>query len=303
MNRRERARGALMGLAVGDAIGAQAEFAARGQYEIIDMVGGGPWGLEPGQWTDDTSMALCIATSLVEQHGFDAKDQINRYVRWMREGYLSSTGECFDIGGTTRRSLHRYLFSGNPYAGINDPSSAANGCIMRLAPIPIVYGSLRELPTMARDSCRITHATTVCLEATDLFAEMVSRALAGQPKAAILQAGQDWAFESEDLRDVALQSYAFKSQSQIFGTGYVVACLEAACYCFLQTDSYRDAILMAANLGDDTDTTAAVCGQLAGAFYGEGGIPDAWRATVTMSDFIRQTADDLCVLRTALATR
>ena len=103
MELRDRYRGALLGLAVGDALGTTLEFKRPGSFApITDMVGGGPFGLKPGQWTDDTSMALCLAESLVECRGFDPVDQLRRYCRWYREGHLSSTGRCFDIGNTTR---------------------------------------------------------------------------------------------------------------------------------------------------------------------------------------------------------
>src|SRR6185295_11989560 len=140
MNQEERFRGCLLGLAVGDAVGTTLEFRRRGTFEpLTDMVGGGPFGLLPGQWTDDTSMALCLATSLVERDGFDARDQMERYCWWADRGYLSSTGKCFDIGNTVASALRRYQRDGNPYAGSRDQNSAGNGCIMRLAPIPMYF--------------------------------------------------------------------------------------------------------------------------------------------------------------------
>jgi ADP-ribosyl-[dinitrogen reductase] hydrolase len=116
------------------------EFMPRGSFTpLTDMIGGGPFGLQPGQWTDDTSMALCLAASLIERRGFDPDDQMQRYVYWWREGYLSSTGACFDIGNTTADALRRYQQTGDPMAGSTDPYSAGNGCLMRLAPIPMAY--------------------------------------------------------------------------------------------------------------------------------------------------------------------
>ena len=138
MNRRERYRGCLLGLAVGDALGTTLEFCRPGSFTpITDMVGGGPFRLKPGQWTDDTSMALCLASSLTERGGFDARDQMERYVRWWREGYWSSTGRCFDIGNTTSAALSRFQKTGDPFAGSTDPHAAGNGSLMRLAPVPL----------------------------------------------------------------------------------------------------------------------------------------------------------------------
>ena len=134
----DRFRGALLGLAAADAVGTTLEFRPPGSFApIADMVGGGPFNLLPGQWTDDTSMALCLAASLVERDGFDAADQMARYVRWRDEGYMSSNGRCFDIGGTVSAALHRFEQTGEPFAGSTDPRSAGNGSIMRLAPVPL----------------------------------------------------------------------------------------------------------------------------------------------------------------------
>ena len=152
----DRLRGCLLGLAVGDAAGTTVEFMRRGSFApVTDLVGGGPFRLQPGQWTDDTSMALCLATSLVFQNVLDPVDQMNRYVEWYRTGYLSSTGSCFDIGGTVRQALEGYERTGNPFSGSIDPSSAGNGCIMRLAPsrcfISLILTRRSILPGKARE--------------------------------------------------------------------------------------------------------------------------------------------------------
>jgi ADP-ribosylglycohydrolase len=140
MNLSDRYRGALLGLAVGDALGTTLEFARPGSFApITDMVGGGRFGLQPGQWADDTSMALCLAESLIECQGFDPVDQLTRYCRWWREGHLSSTGVCFDIGTTTRAALVAFEETQDPYPGPDDPRTAGNGSLMRLAPIPLFF--------------------------------------------------------------------------------------------------------------------------------------------------------------------
>lgn len=181
METRERFRGALFGLACGDAIGTSVEFLRRRSFApLTDMIGGGPFSLQPGQWTDDTSMALCLATSLLDSGGFDPADQMRRYCRWMEESYLSSTGE--------------------------------------------------------------------------------------------------------------------------WGNGYVVDSLEAALWCFARTATFEEAVLCAANLGDDADTTAAICGQLAGAFYGQAAIPRHWQDRLAWADQIRALADRLHDERQAIPT-
>ena len=138
---RSRYLGSLLGLAAGDALGTTVEFTAPGGFvPLDDIVGGGPFHLEPGQWTDDTSQALCLAASLVERDGFDEHDQITRYVRWWREGYMSSRpGPAFDIGIATSAALRRFEQTGDPYAGSSDPHSAGNGSLMRLAPVPLRF--------------------------------------------------------------------------------------------------------------------------------------------------------------------
>ena len=162
----ERYRATLLGLACGDAVGTRAEFQPRGSFApLTDMVGGGPFNLKPGQWTDDTSMALCLAESLLNKKGFDAADQMGRYLNWWQSGYLSSTGECFDIGMTVREALTRYLENSQPFAGSTDPYTAGNGSLMRLAPIVLYYFPDPErIRRFSADSSRTTHAAPEALE-------------------------------------------------------------------------------------------------------------------------------------------
>ena len=184
MNTIERFRGCLLGLAVGDAIGTTVEFCRRSTFEPLrDMVGGGPHELAPGQWTDDTSMALCLATSLVEREEFDVRDQMDRYCRWANTGYMSSTGRCFDIGNTVASALQRYQRDGEPYAGSTDPYTAGNGCIMRLAPVAMsFFPDLDAVERYAADSSRTTHGAEECIDACRFFARIICRALLGRPK-------------------------------------------------------------------------------------------------------------------------
>ena len=296
---RDRHRGCLLGLACGDAVGTAVEFSPRGSFApIIDMVGGGPFRLAPGAWTDDTSMALCLATSLVECSGVDATDQMERYCRWWRDGYLSSTDSCFDIGNTVSAALRRFEQTGDPYAGSTDPYSAGNGSIMRLAPVPIYYHQdLVACVTHAAETSRTTHGADECLDACRLFAAQIWHALHGADKETILGAGTaptvQNTLQTPKIRDIAQVAYRTKTCDEIRGTGYVVQSLEAALWCFHATDNFRDAILAATNLGDDADTTAAICGQVAGAYYGEPGIPAGWLDKLVMRDEIRTLADRL----------
>ncbi|WP_296739901.1 ADP-ribosylglycohydrolase family protein, partial [Variovorax sp.] len=155
----DRFRGTLLGLACGDAVGTRVEFRPRGSFvPVTGMQGGGPFGLAPGEWTDDTSMALCLAASLVHCRGFDAVDQMNRYCNWRSVGYMSSNGRCFDIGITVSNALSRYLASGDPFAGDPDQRTAGNGALMRLAPVAMFgVADTPALLRLAADSTRTTH--------------------------------------------------------------------------------------------------------------------------------------------------
>lgn len=295
----DRARGCLLGLAAGDAVGTTVEFKPRGSFRpLADMVGGGPFGLQPGQWTDDTSMALCLGYSLDECGAFDARDQMTRYVRWWREGYLSSTGHCFDIGVTVSGALRKFQQTGDPFAGSTDPHKAGNGCIMRLAPIPLFYfPDIDQAEHYAAESARTTHGATECLDASRLFARMLVRALRSETKIEILTADAATFTGAARIAAIASGAYRNKDAAQIRGSGYVVDCLEAALWCFDQTDSFADAVLLAANLGEDADTTAAVCGQIAGAYYGASSIPAAWQEKLTMAQEIGALAERLLVAK------
>ncbi len=293
MDPQDRFLGCLLGLAAGDAVGTTVEFQPRGSFTPL-TVGGGPFRLEPGQWTDDTSMALCLATSLVERAGFDARDQMERYCRWRDQGYLSSNGRCFDIGNTVASALARYQRTGDPMAGSPDPHTAGNGSIMRLAPVAMFYfPDLDAVTRYAVESSRTTHAAAECLDACRLFAAMIHRALQGASQEEILLAGHATFDGAEKIVAVARGEYLAKAANAIRGSGYVVQSLEAALWCFAHTDSFEQAILAAANLGDDADTTAAVCGQVAGAFYGASGIPAQWLARLALRSEIEQLAVQL----------
>jgi ADP-ribosyl-[dinitrogen reductase] hydrolase len=268
-------------------------------------------------WPGDTSMALCLATSLVERRGFDAADQMRRYRAWLEDGYLSSTGRCFDIGATTADALERFRASGDPWSGSADPRTAGNGSLMRLAPVALFFHPDREqVLHYAAESSRTTHAAPQCLAACRLMAELLHRALNGVDKQQLLfgdVAGLEAAVagtasagpagagptgaHDEPLLSIARGEYRDKREPDIRSDGYVVHTLEAALWCFYRTDSFEAAILAAANLGHDADTTAAVCGQVAGAFYGEPGIPRRWLLRLAMREEIEALADRLAPSR------
>ncbi len=303
-----RYRGCLLGLAAGDAVGTTLEFELPGSFTPIDdMCGGGPFNLMSGQWTDDTSMALCLATSLIEKNGFDARDQMSRYVRWWKEGYLSSTGRCFDIGNTVRGALARFVQNGEPFAGSVAIDQAGNGSLMRLAPVPLFFaGEPIKAVAMSGESSNTTHATPAAVDACRYFAGLIVGALNGVDKNSLLAplfCPVDGYWKTNPLQTaiaaIAEGSFKTRNPPQIRGTGFVVSSLEAAMWAFYHADSYREAILLAANLGDDADTTAAICGQLAGAYWGDVGIPAKWIELLTMREAIISLADRLYAVNAA----
>jgi ADP-ribosyl-[dinitrogen reductase] hydrolase len=259
------------------------------------MTGGGPFHLEPGQWTDDTSMALCLAESLLDRRGHDPADQMRRYVRWMRDGYFSATGACFDIGITTRGQLTRFERTGEPQAPEIDEESAANGSLMRLAPVAIRWSHDRdEVVAMAAASSRPTHPAARPVDACKLLAAMTAALIRGESWEVVSDPG----FWTQgplhpEVEAVARGSWRGKDEAVIKGSGYCVAALEAAIWSVAYAEDLRDAILRAANLGDDADTTAAIAGQLAGARFGASRIPGYWLEILAMRDRIATLADGL----------
>lgn len=278
----ERYRGSLLGLAVGDALGTTLEFKPPGTFEpISEIVGCGPYGLKPGEWTDDTSMALCLAESLIERRGFDPIDQLERYVDWWQNGHLSSTGRCFDIGNTTLAALECFQRTGRP-CGQTSEYSAGNGSIMRLAPVPMFYVNDRDKAIeFAGQSSTTTHAANEPIGACRYMAGLMVLALRGASKEAILSPPSMDGLP-DGIGRVANGSFKTAQPPEIRGTGYVVDSLEAALWAFWNSDDFADGARLAVNLGDDADTTGAVYGQIAGAFYGESGIPKRWRDIVAL---------------------
>ena len=298
----DRYRGSILGLAVGDALGAPVEFKHPGSFEpVTDMSPGGAFGLRPGQWTDDTSLALCLAESLVETNDFDLIDQLDRYIRWYREGHLSSTGECFDIGNTTKMALNHYEETKDPYSGPTDPTTAGNGSIMRLAPVPLAYA--KDFATAVErsgESSKTTHGALEAVDSCRYLGGLIAASVTGVDKTELLsnQYSRQTGYWTENplgdkVNAIANRSFKEKSPPEIKGSGYVIDCLQAALWAFYKTSSFSEGCLLAVNLGDDADTTGAVYGQLAGAYYGASGIPDKWLQALTHQKLVQSFGDRL----------
>ena len=285
----DRAVGALLGLAAGDALGTTLEFARPGTFTPIDdMVGGGPFRLIAGQWTDDASMALCLAESLLDIGGMDLADQLRRYLLWRDQGYLSSNGRCFDIGVTTHSQLERFRRTGEAVDPQPDQEAAANGSLMRLPPVSIRWHLDAALAAeRSAESSRSTHPARRPVDACRLLGAMVATLIAGEPFDAVTSPRfWSWGDLHDEVAALAAGEWKKKEPPAIRGTGYCIAALEAALWAVGGAGDFRQAVLRAANLGDDADTTAAIAGQLAGARWGASAIPEAWRDKIAHADRI-----------------
>jgi ADP-ribosyl-[dinitrogen reductase] hydrolase len=295
----DRRRGALIGLAVGDALGAAVEFKRPGSFTpIASYRGGGPHGLSAGEWTDDTSMALALADSIAKA-GWDLNDQASRYVEWWKTGKYSVNARCFDIGMATRSALVAFAATKDPFSsGLRSENASGNGSIMRLAPVPIRYAHLypsdcEELGRLAAESSLPTHASDQCLSACRYLATVLAALMQGQDRDEVLSANWEPLQQLSVVKpldpliqEVATGSFRRKEPPDIQGSGWVVKSLEAALWAFHEAHDFEEAVLLAVNLGDDADTTGAVCGQLAGAYWGESGIPQPLRLGLARIDML-----------------
>jgi ADP-ribosyl-[dinitrogen reductase] hydrolase len=290
----QRYLGCLLGLACGDAVGAPQEFYRRGRFPPVQaMQGGGKFQLQPGEWTDDTAMALCLAESLLECNGFDPLDQMQRYWRWANEGHHSTRLRAFGIGKTVAKALMRFHRTGEPNAGAIEPETAGNGSLMRLAPIALwFHPNIGSAVEHAARSSLTTHAAPEAVDCCRLLAVVICNALAGKSKDALLDGSVGYIAEP-NVRALAEGDYRQKVVEEIVGSGYSVQSLEAALWCVHVTGGFEQAILTAANLGDDADTTAAITGQIAGALYGMDAIPPRWLDTLHQRELIADFAQRL----------
>ncbi len=276
---RERFQGALLGLATGDAVAAATQHRRPGRFTPVgDMLGGGPFDVPRGAWTDDTAMALCLAESLLEREGFDARDQVVRYRRWQQEGYLSATGQCVGITAGTARALalaqwRRHLFTGTHDPAIQDPES-----LSRVAPVVMYF--FAQGPAVAAEqsaeAARTTCQAPLVLEACRGLAHALHAAVAGRSKSAVLAAA-------------ALPASPPAGASPEGASAALAAALEA----FDRADNFRESVLAAANLGGNSDVVAATCGAIAGAHYCAAAIPALWRDSLMQRAWLEGYADRL----------
>ncbi|CAF1507712.1 unnamed protein product, partial [Adineta steineri] len=315
----------IIGMSLGDALGAHVEFRPRKfllEHPVEDLEGGGTWGLEKGQFTDDTSMALCLAISLVNRHDFVLYDQLVRYKLWYKNGYMSSTGSCFDIGAATKQSIceferrqkqfmTKYNISLDQIDFLSDSDLlknfdvycsedgvAGNGALMRLAPVPLFFYKFPKYAVeLSGLSGMITHGDRKAYDACRYYGALIVAALRNETKEQLLDnhfysKHEEWFSNNllcPEIMNIAEGSYKRKGgyDEGIRGKGYIVDALEAALWAFwCDGDSFEKGALAAVNLGDDTDTTAAIYGQLAGAYYGYEKLPQKWIKFVYAKKFM-----------------
>ncbi len=302
IERFNRNQGSLMGLAIGDALGAQVEFKVPGTFEhVSELKDGGTHHLEAGGWTDDTSMALCMAMSLIERHEYDERDILKKFLRWYRTGYLGSNGRCFDIGMTTSKSLKKYERDGKFATNKINEQEAGNGALMRLTPIPLFYAHdpLKAL-IKSGESSALTHRSPQSIDSCRYFGGLIVGALNGEPKEKLLHQYYSPVADYWDKYDldatvkyVISGSYKTKNPPEIKAGGYVIDTLEAALWAFYHSISFEDGCIKAVNLGNDADTVGAVYGQLAGAYYGVDKIPSRWLDKIARRSLIEHISKEL----------
>jgi ADP-ribosylglycohydrolase len=295
-NIRERFLGAMTGLAVGDALAAATQYRKPGSFAPVgDLLGGGPFDLPRGGWSDDTAMALCLAESLVESTGFDPRDQVERYSRWQSQGYLSATGQCVGITASTARALAMAQWRRQPFSGSHDPAQLDPEVLSRVAPVVLFFfANPADAVTFSAEAARTTCQSATALEACRVLGAVVHAALSGKAKSVVLNPPAE-VLDAASLRTAALSALKGTASATFEApkAETVAEVLEAALWAFRTTDNFRDGALRAANLGANSDVAAAVFGQLAGAHYGVGAIPGTWRNSLMEKDLIEGLADRL----------
>ncbi|SFD35391.1 ADP-ribosylglycohydrolase family protein [Flavobacterium phragmitis] len=306
----------LFGVAVGDALGVPYEFLSRHQMKespAVDMIGYGTHNQPKGTWSDDSSLTFCLAETLAE--GYDLQKLANRFVNWKEQNYWTPHGEVFDIGIATSIAIHELHCGKDPVlAGGDTEDSNGNGSLMRILPL-LFY--IKDMPIKERfqrvkEVSSLTHRHIRSVMACFIYLEYALQLYNGKNKDEALKQMQEIVksfFENAEIPqseidrfhrilsikvgEYDVQDLQFLSEAEIFSSGYVLNTLEAAIWCILLEDNYKDTVLKAVNLGSDTDTTAAVAGGLAGIYYGIDNIPEKWIDNLVRSNDIKDLADRL----------
>jgi len=309
---KSRALGSMMGLAVGDSLGAPLEFKYRGDHDILTemLPGHGLFDREAGQWTDDTSLALCLAESLDEKGRSDPKNQLEKYCSWWYDNHLSCYESTVpDIGSTTKSSLEDFRDQGTLVSKLSDPKFSGNGSIMRLAPIPVFFNySLHDCVNYSAESSETTHSSPESRSSCAFMGAFIWKALQGITKEELFSEyiglqgilGLHDSLKNlptDNLKNISKGAYKTKDEDDILSSGYVVHTLESALWSFYTTDTFEEGMIRAVNLCGDADTIGAVYGQIAGAYYGLEAIPQRWLDALWYPELIEEKTTKLLIDR------
>lgn len=293
----------IMGLVVGDALGVPVEFKKRDTYTVTDMIGYGTYNQPPGTWSDDSSMTLATLESIVRMGVIDLADIMNNFYEWLKNAEFTPWGKVFDVGGGTRRAISRYANGKEPAkCGGKTRMDNGNGALMRILPVAMLP-DYPEKQSELLSVAHLTHAHFISDFACMIYTAIVENLMNGTPKdEAVLNGIQKFKPQIETASMLIdynrLPNIQQLKREEIRSSGYVVDTMEAALWCFLNANSYRECVLAAVNLGEDTDTIAAVAGGLAGIYYGcggESGVPDEWIAQIPRRDWIKALCDELII--------
>lgn len=304
----EVVKGAILGLAVADALGVPVEFETREalqMHPVKDMLGYGSHAVPAGSWSDDTSMALCTLNSIVKNGEIDLEDNISEFIKWAEDGYMTPYGEMFDIGRTTLTALRDFSINKDVYTcGGKAYFDNGNGSLMRIIPVSLfnhfTNASTKDAITNIHTVSALTHAHECSLIACGIYDFVVKELINSPEKESVKSALNKAEKYYADFEEVQHYKRLFDDEfintevSLIKSSGYVVDTLEAAIWCLLNTDSYKECVLKAVNLGEDTDTVAAVAGGLAGILYGYDSIPQAWIDTIAKNEMISDLCEGFC---------
>lgn len=292
---RTRFRGAMLGAAVGDALGVTNEMLDRSQtIHLTHLVGGGICDIAPGGWTDDTAMLLCVSESLTSKYGFDAHDQMERFVRWWRYGYMTCFGRTYDVGNTTRLALFAYIQTGDPFSGVQSSHSAGNGALARVAPIGLYYAAqLDVIDQVAAYSSMLTHATAHSIDACRYVAWLIAQFVSGVSKHDALHATWPYSPLCNDIARIAQGSYRDRSIDHMDASSYVVDMLEIVLCALYTNDDFASGLHALSSAGGLTNTSCSIYGALAGALYGDDAIPAHFLQELVQRDKIEWFAEEL----------
>lgn len=285
---------AIMGLIVGDALGVPFEFKQRDTFRCDGMMGFGTYNQPPGTWSDDSSMTLATIDAIVKNDGkVIPKDIMDNFCKWLYKAEFTPYSEVFDVGNTTQIALERYYYGKKSLnkCGLVSDLTKGNGSLMRILPLAFAdFGDGKNIEIISS----LTHANPDCISACEIYINIAEGLASGDDLDtsmgfAALENYKGTVFER-------LTKLETLSRNEIRSSGYVVDTLEAALWCLLKTNNYTDAVLTAVNLGNDTDTVAAVAGGLAGMMYGVGGekgIPEEWIKRIAKLEYIEKLISKL----------